>query len=81
MELERNFGQCNSPVQAYKGLNAKKTCSHSIWSLQYNSAADRTHTTDSMKGQKYRGKTKVHGGVEIREGFGKEVTFRPSLKE
>lgn len=81
MELKRIFGQCNSPVQAYKGPNAKKTSSHSIWSLQYNSAADRTHMTESTKGREYRGKTKVHGGVEIREGFGEEVTFGPSLKE
>lgn len=81
MELKRIFGQYNSPVQAYQGPNAKTTCSHSIWSLQCNSAADRIHTTDSRKGRKYRGKTKGHGGVEIREGFGEEVTFRPSLKE
>lgn len=33
------------------------------------------HTNDSIKYQNSRGKVKVQGGVELKEGFGEEVTF------
>ena len=43
-----------------------------------------THTTESVprhNSQSSKGKVKVQGGAEIKEGFGAEVTLGPGVKE